>query len=216
MMVGNSSNGEPAFIDIVIPSMRSVPELAPLVAEIMATAGTPVRVFATGQPLSASGNRNLGLKSATSPIVIMVDDDMQDFPKGWAARMAQVMKDNPDCMMCSPRLMNQDGSTGPMTGYPAADYQGCEIMHRRELTTACVAIRNTGLLFDEEFIGSGFEDNDYCRQLVQRFPNAQFICIHDLRIVHRNEQKRQGGPFWANNKAYFAKKWNRVGVESAK
>lgn len=140
----------------------------------------------------------------------MLDDDVVKLPPGWGRRMAHIMETHPNCYMCSPRLLRPHGGFGHMTGEPTNGFIGCEVLRRRELCTAMIAIRNTGIMFDENYIGSGFEDNDYCRQLVRQFPNAEFICIHDLQVTHLNEQKNQSGRYWQTNKAYFMQKWGRT------
>jgi len=195
------------MIDVIIPTCRSIEEVLPLVYEIQRTAGCEVNVIPTCQDASASINRNYGLDRATSDPLIMVDDDITGLPAGWVLRMVQVMEEYPNCQMASPQLMRPDGGFGIMTGGPRKGGTDCEVLRARELCTACIIIRNTGLRFDENFIGSGFEDNDYCRQLIERYPVAEFICIHNLRVIHRNEMKNQHGRFWDANQAYFRTKW---------
>ena len=199
--------GKPPRTDVLIPTLKTEEEIAPLARDIGCAAGVPVRVFASCTKASASVNRNLCLEQAVSPVVLMLDDDITGLPVGWARRMLDVMWLHPDCVMCSPRLINQDGSPGIMVGNPHPHGQGCEVLRLRELPTACIAIRNDGTRFDEQYRGSGFEDNDYCRQLRDTYPAAQFICIHDLQVIHRNEAKNQRGENWKHNEAYYKQKW---------
>jgi len=198
-------------LDVVIPTIRTAEEVAPLVAQIRATAGVPVNVFASCQRISAAKNRNLGLEQSRSEILFMLDDDITCLPENWAIRMIEVMQSHPQCVMCSPRLLDLDGTFGTMAGYPSNAQKGCEVLGSRELLTAFIGIRRTALRFDPNYIGSGFEDNDYCRQLVAKFPDAEFICIHDLLAVHRNEKKNQHGEYWQKNSRYFRRKWARKG-----
>ena len=196
-------------IDVIIPTLKPWTEVTPLIREIESTAGCTVNVIATCKPVSAAKNRNIGLSQAKSDVIIMVDDDVTDFPHGWVVQMAMVMGQYPKCMMCSPRLLAPDGCFGIMVGNPTNGYKGCEVLHARELLTACIAIRNTPVRFDEAYIGSGFEDNDYCRQLIQHAPEAEFICIHYLNVTHKNEEKNQRGHWWRHNQAYFNLKWSK-------
>ena len=192
---------------IVVPTLKEPAAVVALLQEIRDTAGCPVSVLATCRQASAPVNRNIGLNWATSPVLLMVDDDITGLPQGWVARMLEVMAQFPQCVMASPRLMKPDGSPGIMTGGPRLT-TGCEILRGNELCTACIALRNTELRFDEHFIGSGFEDNDYCRQLRYKVPGAQFICVHDVKVTHLNEMKNQHGPYWDHNRPYYLKKWN--------
>jgi hypothetical protein len=78
----------------------------------------------------------------------------------------------------------------------------------QKLATACVAFRRTDLRFDENFIGSGFEDDDYCYQLRAQNPKARFVVDNGVMVTHLNEMKNQRGRFFDHNKRYFQQKWN--------
>lgn len=193
--------------DIIIPTCKPPEAVAALVAEIEATAGLPCRVTATCRDASAAANRNYGLDNSASDPLIMVDDDMERFPQDWAVKLIEVLADRPNCVMVSPQLAKPDGSPGIMMGNMDHRRSGVTVCGERKLATACIAIRRNSLRFDESYIGSGFEDNDYCFQLRAAFPDAEFCVRHDLWIVHRNEQKNQGGAFWEHNRAICHGKW---------
>ncbi len=205
------------MIDIIIPTCKTQPEIADLAAEILRTADCSARVILTGEDVSAAANRNLGLNQATSEYVIMVDDDVCEFPLGWVHQLIDVFLLNRFCIMASARLLNEDGTPGPMLrNGPPGPIGGW--MHVDALPTACVAFRNNGLRFDENFVGSGFEDDDFCAQLRQKHPNGGFIINEDVRVVHRNEMKNQGfikgqGPVpggnFEKNQAYYESKWGK-------
>jgi len=195
-------------LDIVIPTLRTRAEISPMIEEIERTAGCPVRVIATCQQVCAAKNRNIGLNQCTSECVVMVDDDMERFPDGWAVKIVEVLQKHPECVMVSPQLAKPDGSPGCMMGGCHVQREGITAAKERKLPTACVAIRNNSLRFDEGFVGSGWEDDDYAAQLRAAFPNARFLVRHDVWIVHRNEAKNQNGPHWERNKARFESKWN--------
>jgi len=194
-------------IDIIIPTIRTREEIAPLVAEIERTAGCDVRVIATCQQVSAAKNRNIGLDLSTSDPVIMVDDDMEQFPQGWAVRLCEVLAERPNCVMASPQLASPKGGAGCMMGGHAIRRDGITSAQQRKLPTACVAIRRNPIRFDEAYIACGWEDDDYCAQLRLANPDAEFLVRHDLWIVHRNEAKGQFGENWKINEAYFMNKW---------
>lgn len=185
-----------------------------MVSEIVRTAGLPVRVFASCRPLSAAGNRNLCLEWAQSDTILMLDDDIEQFPPGWARRMADVMDEHRDCVMLSPELMAPDGNPGLMMGDPPRGGIGVSVVASRKLLTACIAIRANDLRFDERFLGSGFEDNQYCDDLRERHPEGTWMIVHDVRVVHRNEMKNQGGAIFEENKRRYeqkrGEKWGSV------
>ena len=69
--------------DIVIPTCKKREEVEPLIKEIRATATGDFRVFASCQPIYAAANRNICLNQVESDYVVMIDDDITDFPSGW-------------------------------------------------------------------------------------------------------------------------------------
>lgn len=195
------------MIDIIIPTLKSRADIDGLVKEAAETAGCDVTVTATCLEASAAQNRNFGLDNSSSDPVIMIDDDMEGFPDGWVVALVKVLDDYPDCVMVSPQLAAPNGSAGFMMGGCRVAKQGTTVAVGKRLPTACVAFRRTDLRFDEIYTGSGFEDDDYCHQLVQRFPNAEFRVCHDVWVVHRNEKKNQHGKFWPRNQALYKEKW---------
>ncbi len=194
-------------IDIIIPTCKIRCDIEPLVAEIKATAGQPVNVIATCQPVCAARNRNIGLEEATSELRIMVDDDITGLLDGWVAALIQPLLECPECVMVSPRLMRPDGRYAFMMGCEDSRPIGAGLSPVKgpHLLTACVAIRKDDLRFDENFIGSGWEDNEYCDQQNRRYPGYTRMIQHNLQVVHKNEQKNQGRHFSANRAYYVSK-----------
>ncbi len=196
-------------VDIIIPTLRTPEQVAPLVAEIERTAGVPVRVYATCTPASASVNRNLGLDWAKSEVVFQVDDDTSEYPDGWVAKMVSVMNEHPECVMCSAQLkVPGSGTPSFMMGGFRPKRSGISAAADRKLPTACVCTRRSALRFDEGYEGSGYEDDDMAAQLRAAFPNGTFLVCHDVWVGHRNERKNQTGPRWERNKKRYHDKWN--------
>lgn len=198
------------MITIGVPTCLRRDQVADLLAEIRRTILEPYPIIATCQPISAAANRNLILEAADTPIVIMVDDDVSGFPMGWATDLANTLDATANCVMVSAQLVSPQGGPGFMMGGVPARSSGLSLPSpERKLPTACVAFRVTDLRFDENFVGSGFEDDDFCRQLLQREPEGTFLVNHDVQVVHVNEAKNQGGANWEMNKAYFRNKWRK-------
>ncbi len=205
------------MIDVIIPTCKTQLSLAYELHDMLVADGCRARVRATCQQGSAAYNRNWGLNQATADCVIMVDDDVCQFPAGWVHQLADVLLLNPYCIMVSARLMNDDGTLGPMLrNGPPGPLGGWTYVDA--LPTACIAFRNDGLRFDENFIGSGWEDDDFCAQLRRKYPKGTFIINEDVRVVHRNEMKNQGfikgkGPVpggnFEKNQAYYESKWGK-------
>lgn len=208
----------PMQTDVIIPTCRTKEDVAPLVAEIHATAGIPVNVIATCQPVSAAKNRNLGLEWAnSSDLRIMLDDDITGLPYGWVRDLIHVLVDDPKCVMVSPQLLNPDRTWATyMMGRSQDRTAGLSVVEGPHLLTACIAIRRDELRFDEGFLGSGFEDNDYCNQQNVKYPGCVRKINHDVQVIHRNEMKQQR-EHWDHNKAYYlAKKETETSMKPEK
>jgi len=196
--------------DIIIPSCKPREALDPLIIEILATAAGRPRIIPTCLDACAAANRNFGLAMANTPNVIMLDDDISGFPRGWNTRLEAALALQPNVVMVGANLVNPDGSLAPMLGWPAGrDTDAVVQVKNREICTACICLPETGLRFDEAFEGSGWEDTDFSQQLRRAFPNGVWLCDAGLRVVHANEKKNQGGAIFKRNRARYRAKWGR-------
>jgi len=193
---------------IIVPTCKTRDQVEPLLEEIRGTAQGQYDLVATCTDASAAANRNLGLAAARGNVVVMVDDDVTGYAMGWNTRLVHVLRSDPGCVMVSAQLLTADGTPGQMLGNPQPRAAGLQVVPRRELPTACIAIRNDGTRFDERYVGSGWEDTDFCRRLAEIYPDGTFVVRHDVRAVHLNEQKRQGENFVAN-KRRFEEVWGK-------
>lgn len=204
--------------DVIIPTYKTQAEIHYQMESMRpSTPGHCVRITGTCQQGSAAHNRNYGLTRATSDVVIMVDDDVCRFPVIWANHLEGVLRSNPRCAMVSARLLNEDGTPGPMLREPPPTVN-TGLTVAKSLLTACVAFHNDGLRFDENFVGSGWEDDDFCAQLRGRYPGSLFLIDEDVRVVHKNNMTNQGfikgvGPVpggnFEKNRAYYESKWGK-------
>ena len=197
-------------VDVIIPTCRSREEVGALVDEVERTAGCPVRVLATCRPVSAAANRNLGLDWAMSQFRVMIDDDVASLPHRWVEQLVAMMLMEPHCIMGTASLLKPDGTLGPMTGRPPRQQHGASVIETGQMPTACVVLRDTPVRFDEGYVGSGWEDNDYCSQLRQYSPEGLFMICHSVRVVHLNEMKGNQSALFKQNKEYYLKKWGKV------
>lgn len=203
-------------VDILIPTLSSLADLSAQIESIQRTRATTGAVIASCRPGSASENRNRCLAEATSEIVIMLDDDIEGFFPRWDVALIAPLLLREDVAMVAARLMSPKDPSQPAfmcTGEHGHGYDltastvGIPIGLRTALPTACVAFRRAGATFDEGFIGSGFEDNDFCLALQRRMPGGVFLVNNECRLIHRNEAKNQRGAFWAHNQAHYERKW---------
>ncbi len=206
------------MIDVIIPTQSRPELLQDLVERIKATADYPHRVVYTGKEVSAAANRNLGLLRSGGDQVVMLDDDVTPLSLGWLQVIAEALA-RPEVVMVSAQLYDLpfEGSyrrPGYMTGLQdwggVPKGSGETVVPTKRLLTACCAFKPCGLWFDEGYVGSGFEDTDYCNQLALARPDGVFLICHDAHVEHRNHQRNQTGQFWGHNKARYESKWGRI------
>lgn len=195
---------------ILIPTCKAVTEIEPLVAELQAYG----EVVTSCRKASASENRNFCLQQVVlNEVAIMLDDDIQGFYTGWVEDLVKPMVD-PRVVMVSARLMTADGIRfGPTCSRVAAAYPDEIVVPFHwpcTLPTAAIAFRHRGHTFDEAFVGSGWEDNDWCLQYQIADRSAVFVQSNRCKLRHMNEMKNQHGFNWDHNKAYFEKKWSHI------
>lgn len=204
-------------VNIAIPTCKTEAELIPLLQEIRETVSTNIRelkLIHTCYPGSAAKNRNIALdKIAEYEPVIMLDDDVTGFRHGWDEELIRPLYQgstgiHSDVALVSARLFNSKGVPAHMMGDNYDMTQALVEVDAKRLPTACIAfIKDSGIRFDEQFIGSGFEDDDFCKQLQENYPNGRFVINNKVVVVHKNEMKNQKTGFWYYNKAYYLRKW---------
>jgi hypothetical protein len=195
---------------ILIPTYLYVELVAPLIEEIRAH--TPdAEVFASCRQASASVNRNACLDQlAIGEVAVMLDDDVSGFYPGWLDDLLRGLE-IPNAVMVSARLLNPDGSfaqTCSRCYAPTPDEIEVFSNGTAILPTAAIAFKHSGIRFDPAYIGSGFEDSDWCQQIHADDPTAKFIQSNRARLCHLNRMTNQKGRFWDHNRQLFRKKWS--------
>ena len=192
---------------VVIPTCKKIADVQLLVKEIRDYTPASIPIIPTCSDASAAVNRNIGLNNAKNgEVVIMADDDMTGFFNNWYNILTAPLIHFPDVCAVSARLLNTSGKLGPMIGCNK-NIDDAYIEAESVMPSACIAFVNNGLRFDENFIGSGFEDTDFMRQLLTHNPGYRLIVNNRCRLIHKHEMKNQGGQFFEHNKNYFCDKW---------
>lgn len=198
---------------ILIPTLLPQEKLRKIVEEIKQTTG--LDAICSCVKASASVNRNICIDRAClsdGDIVIMLDDDITGFYEGWLSDLVKPMQDA-NVVMASARLLRADGVTFNETCSQCFDAEPEEIEIKRHgdclIPTAAISFRYKGIRFDESYVGSGWEDNDFCLQYLQKFPESKFIQSNRCRLIHLNEMKNQKGHYWERNVSVFIRKWGK-------
>lgn len=193
--------------DIIVVSNKTKLQLAPMACDLEGFA-LGHNIIWTCQDASASINRNCGLGQAKTEIVVMMDDDISGFYEGWIDGLIEPLIGDDDVVYVSANLVNRDGSLGPMMFRGNNDEKWTQVPRA---PTACVAFRNDGIRFDERFIGSGFEDDDFCAKLEEKYDGGKFLVHNEVRIVHDNTEVNQHGKYFEHNQKLFNSIWETSG-----
>jgi glycosyltransferase involved in cell wall biosynthesis len=196
------------MIRIAIPTFKTYDYVAKQIEDIRRTMTVAGDVFATCKNLSASENRNEAIrKCKQGDILIMVDDDISGFYKGWDKDLTDILVSDERIIMTSARLLTRDGSPGPQIG--AEDRNGLEYYeaHGGAVPSAAIAFKVDDLIFDFNYKGAGWEDTDFCRQKKLKYPNGQIVITNKCRLIHKLEFKHMGAD--TENAKYFAHKWQK-------
>ena len=60
---------------------------------------------------------------------------------------------------------------------------------------------------DEIYLGSGYDDSDFCCQLRMARPHVKFAIHNEVRVIHKHEQKNSQ---YSHNAQLFRAKWANV------
>lgn len=205
------------MIDIIIPSNKVFGELSLMVNILKQYDDTEYNYIVTGFNGSASLNRNYGLIKACeskNEYIIMMDDDIFGRYENWQHDLIKPLIEDENVKISSARLITRRGEYAPMMGVSMEKTDDEYTICNGVVVSACIAFRKkdiNDIWFDNRYVGSGFEDTDFCMQMNNKFPGCKFIVNNECRLVHRNEMKNQKETFY-HNRNYFAKKWNRPDV----
>lgn len=194
------------LISIIIPTCKDYKDVERQIFEITRTWDweQPYELIPTCEKVSAAINRNIGLNLSKGEICIQIDDDITGFYPGWGKDLIAPLLVDESIFIVSARLMDKNGSFAFMMGDSKdyiKDYVICQ-----KVPTACIAHRKMSIRYDENFIGSGFEDDDMLLAFKCSYPDKKIAINNKCRLVHNNEQKNQGGKNWVHNKSYFLSK----------
>jgi len=159
---------------------------------------------------SASINRNYGLENSTSEIFVMMDDDITGFYPGWLTDLVKPLIDNNTIIIASIRCLDKHRRIGSMMCTSGIPYDSgiyetklCGYKNYKRVPTACLAIRKNDVRFDENFIGSGYEDTAFCNYISMIYPQKRIVINNNCKLIHLNEMQNQGGVYWEHNKNYY-------------
>jgi GT2 family glycosyltransferase len=155
--------------EVVVVDDRSVDARA--VARVAATAGRGRVRLVTGQGRGPAAARNLGARTARSPVVAFTDDDCRPDP-GWLAAVADAVQRGAE-VVAGPTVVGEPASPPTRAAQVVTNHLlDASLDHRRGTVgfapTCNLAARAevlAGLPFDESFPAAAGEDRDWCDRL---------------------------------------------------
>jgi hypothetical protein len=194
-------------IDVLIPTINDID-----VSIIEKTVSIANNIFVNKSNNSAAYNRNRLLDKSSADIKIMIDDDISGFYCGWDSDLLGVMGIN---NIVSARLMTSGNSPAHMNCFDENkglnDLQDDIIQiwpgETHIMPSSAFAFIDMGIRFDENYIGSGYEDTDFFRQYFVKY-KTEFYVNNLCRLLHANEMKKQTENLKIN-RDYYNKKWGK-------
>ena len=183
---------------IIIPTIKLVSRLIALFEEIKHTVYYDLNLIIESSKESAAINTNRGMDKAKGEYIVICGDDVEQFPMHWDKGLVDAMEAT-GATIVGPRLLNPDGKLQAVN-YANYDLSRDYVQTTTMITAICM-FKNTPLRMDENYLGSGFDDTDFCLQI-----GGPYFVANTVRVVHRNEKKNQ---FNEQNRAYFNSKWGK-------
>lgn len=169
----------------------------------------PAYGIAGVKPFVYARNVNLGIQYAASDDVVLLNDDALLQSHGGFTLLQQ-------CVRASPEFGIIAAATN-VSGNPNQQYQGIGLREDEMVCFVAVYLPRTTIdrvgLLDERFVHYGWEDNDYCRRVLQA---GLRVGIHDHcqvdhgSLVSTFRGSARGQTDLSANRAIFEQKW---GVE---
>lgn len=141
---------------------------------------------------SVALNRNEWMKRKLSDWYVMCDDDIE-VSDGWLEALEEQKANKVGIITCN--MVFPNGS--------AFGSEQCK--HDGEIGSACGALmlmRNIGVLADENYVGSQWEDTDICMEYKKR--GYKIISTHKTSFTHHTQGLQANN---AENQNYFTRKW---------
>jgi glycosyltransferase involved in cell wall biosynthesis len=191
-------------VEILIPTCKSEREIIALLQgiELMDSYNekeTPV-IYSCLENASAARNRNFCLDLATAPYLVMMDDDIRGFHPGWVQKLVEPLVSDENILYVSARLLNKDCTPQHCVGF-VKQMHG-ETVRARIAPTACIAIRNDGIRFNEDYLGSGWEDVSFHCRMKRAHPDRYPVINNKVKMIHYNEMKNQKYNFLVNRNIF--------------
>ena len=201
-MTDTSPTAWPAA-SVIIPAYDDSDRLRRLLWMIEQTADMPVELIVACAKQCVAKNRNAGLDRASHDLTFFMDDDVM-LPPHWMSRLTAVLRSADDIGAASAHLIFPNGA--PQTRRAdLAPGESWEVT----IPGTCFAYSRQRVgdqRFDEEYIGSQWEDTDWM-WTIQRL-GLRTVMTGDVQVLHDHVLKES--QWLRHNGARFLGKWGKL------
>jgi hypothetical protein len=170
------------------------------------------------KPFVYGRNVNLGIAQATGD-VLLCNDDVRFTRPGTVAALQAILDQYPEIGVVSPRI---DGMVG---NYLQNDVTRPVEYTNTRLAFVCVLVRRSMIdkigPLDERFTGYGWEDDDFCRRVLDA--GYRLAVTADTVVTHGHGNLKCSASFrrmptevWGDNGALYKQKWSAPKMEPMK
>lgn len=201
----NTDKESEVLFDICIPCWETSTKLDLTIASVIEGPNKvtlPCKFIINVAKQSVVANRLTCLTESKAPYVMWLDDDIQFREPGWD-KILYDMIDEPEKI---------DKMKYGVIGVNVVHYKARTNVATRPhgfVSDVCGALMMTkklpGVQFDSKYVGSQWEDTDYCYQV--RKAGYGVYQNNNIWILHYNEEKNRD---YTHNQAYFNSKWHTM------
>lgn len=193
--------GAPSKIDIMVRCYEEDQCTRDTIESIKKTATTNYTLTINPNKASCAANYNLLIKAAKSECIIIVDDDVSFKDKGWDAKLVESLYSDNRIGVVAPRILTKDG------GWinPQTDAEKNKLTIGTKVAGIVLAFKNVGILCDEKYIRSQWEDTDFLYEYMKR----GYLVAIDGRVEAYHMRPVTSGyhDYIEKNQKYFLHKW---------
>lgn len=194
----NTTKEDDVLFDICIPCWENSKKLNETIGNIIDSpckVQLPVKFIICVEKQSVVKNRQGCLSRSKSPYVLWLDDDIKFQTPGWDKYLYEKIKTDPTISVVGINVVHWQAPTNAPTRAQGEAAGVCgAVMMTRKLP---------GVEFDVNYIGSQWEDTDYC--VASSRAGYKVLQDNALWVLHYNEEKNRD---YTHNRAYFNKKWS--------
>lgn len=202
----NTKDENETLFDICIPCWELSPKLKQTIDGLTTGPGRvtlPAKLIVNIDKQSVVKNRHACLQASRSQFVLWLDDDVVFESPAWDVALWDKINADPKVGIIGIRVKHwRLLDNTPLRPQGLVDDVCGAVMMTRKLAN---------VNFDPEYIGSQWEDTDYC--FAVRHAGFDVVQDNSISVLHYNEEKNRD---YSHNQALFNRKWAGKSLATAR